>query len=188
MSVQRQVRETAMNKNTIYIIVAVLVIIIVVAGVVVYYYMGTGESGGGGGGGGETVYTLGNATSVQYTVNLTDPTGVGIYTFAGRNLGTADIELRVDATPVVGYDTYSYIMFATNQTSYNNETGTWAAGNFTQDWGVTWSGQFEGYISHNADWMTGDSNISYHDSAGNEVLVYDIMINPSLPDSLFQSM
>jgi hypothetical protein len=177
-----------MNKNTMYIAVAVVVIVIVVAGVGIYVFMG-GGGGGGGGGEPETVYTMGNATSLQYTVDLTTSGVTGTYKFAGKNLGTAEIMLRVDANPVVSEGTiYSYVMYATNQTSYNNETGTWAEGNFTKDWGVTWSPQWSGYIAHNSDWKTGDNDILYTDDAGNSVKVYNIVINPTLADSVFQSM
>jgi hypothetical protein len=181
---ERQVSVIAMNKNTMYILVAVLVIIIVVAGVVVYYYYGTG--GGGGGETPTTVYTMGNATSLQYTVNLTDPTGLGIYMFAGKGLGTADIWLRVDAVPVVSEGTtYSTIMYAGNQTSWTNATGTWMVSDFATDWGTTWSPQWSSYIDHNANWMAGDGDISYSDSSGNDVLIYGIAINPTLSDALF---
>ncbi|MBT0159375.1 hypothetical protein G4O51_05250 [Candidatus Bathyarchaeota archaeon A05DMB-2] len=165
---------------------AVLVIIIVIAGVVIYMYVGTGGEGGGGGETPTTVYTMGNATSLQFTVNLTDPTGLGIYKFAGKNLDTANVWLRVDATPVVSEGTtYSTIMYAGNQTSWTNATGTWMESDFSADWGTTWSPSWSGYIDHNKDWKTGDGDISYHDEAGNAVLIYDIVINPTLSDSLF---
>ena len=179
------------NKNTMYILVAALVIIIVIVGVGAYVFLG-----GGGvtppsdGNGGETVYTMGNATSLQFSVNLTTSGGsTGIYKFAGKNLGTANITLRVDATPEVSVDTtYSYIMFASNQTSWNNETGTWAVGNFTQDWGISWSPLWSGYIAHNSDWKTGDVDITYTDDQGNSVVIYNIAINPTLDDSVFSPM
>ncbi len=171
-----------MDKKMIYALV--VVVIVVIAVIVAGGYL-LGWFGGGGTPTPTTVYTMENATSLQYTVNLTTSGVTGTYVFSGKNLGTADIWLRVDATPVEGAGTYSYIMNATSRTSSNNETGTWAAGNFTRDWGVTWSAQFEGYITHNKDWKTGDPDITYHDNAGNEVDVFSILINPSLPDSLF---
>jgi len=175
------------NKNTMYIVVAALVIIIVIVGVGAYVFLGGGGGGGNGNGGGETIYTMGNATSLRYTVNMTTADITGTYMFAGKNLGTGDLLLRVDANPIVDdATTYSYLFYAGNQTSYNNATGTWAQGDFTTDW-ATYSGMFEGYIAHNEDWMTGDGDIEYTD-AGNNIKVYDIEINPTLADSLFQAM
>jgi hypothetical protein len=176
------------DKKTMYIAVAALVIIIVIAGVVVYVFLYGGGGGGGGGGEEETIYTLGNATSLQYDVDLTTAGVLGTYKFAGKNLDTGDMLLRVDANPVVSEGTtYSYVMYATNQTSYTNATGTWAEGDFTTDW-TTYSTMFEGYIAHDEDWTTGDGDITYTDDAGNGVKVYNIVINPTLADSVFQSM
>ncbi len=169
-----------MNKNTMYILVAVLVIVIVVAGVVVYYYLGTG----GGGGGGETpttVYTLGNATSVQFTVNSTAADVTTTIKFAGKSLDNMDLMLRADLE--TDGTVLSYVMFG-NQTSFNNETGTWAQSDFTTDWNNWNTNQFSAYRDHSPNWMTGDGDISY-DEAGSAIVVYNIVINPSIPDSFF---
>ncbi len=173
------------NKNTMYIVVAAVVIIIVIASVAAYVFLYSPSGSDGGDGGGNELVTMGNATSLQYNVNVTDTSGTtGVYMFAGNNLGTANIMLRVD---VVGGDTiYSYLLFAGNQTSWNNATGTWAAGTFVDDW-TTWSTQFEGYIDHNEDWKAGDSDITYT-ADGNSIVIYDISINPTLADSFFQPM
>jgi hypothetical protein len=179
---------SSMNRNTMYILVAVVVIIIVVAAVAAYVFVIQPSGGGGGGGGGEeTVYTLGNATSVQFDVNLTIAGSLGTYNFAGKNLNSStNLLLRVEANPVVSEGTvYSYIFYAGNETTMNNATGTWAEGTFATDW-PTWSGEFFGYVDHNPNWMTGDGNISYTDADGNTVLIYNIVLNPTLPDSMFQ--
>jgi len=170
--------------SKMYILAAVLAIVVVVAGIAIYVFMGAGGDGNGNGNGnGEDVYTMGNATSLQFNLNLTAADGTsGIYKFAGRNLGTADLALRVDIEG--GGTVYSYVMFAGNQTAWSNETGTWAQSDFTTNW-TTWSTQFTGYVAHNEDWTTGDDDITYTDS-GNSITVYDIVINPTLADSLFQ--
>ena len=175
-----------------YIVVAAVVIIIVVAAVAAYVFLYMPSGGENNGGGGETVYTMGNATSLQFNVNITTSDGsIGTYLYSGKNLGetSTDILLRVDAEPDISLDTtFSYIMYAANQTSYTNATGTWDVSSFATDW-PTYSTLFEGYISHNENWMTGDTApASYTDDAGNTILLYGIMINPSLDDSMFQSM
>ncbi len=172
-----------MNSKTIGLLVAVVVIIIIVAVGAGGYLLGWFGGGGGGGGGSETVYNMGNATSLQYNLNLTAADGTsGIYKFAGKNLNTGTMMLRVDV--IGGGTVYSYIMHAQNQTAWSNATGTWAQSDFATDW-PTWSTQFEGYVAHNKDWKTGDSDIAYTDS-GNSIKIYDIVINPTLADSLFQ--
>ena len=165
------------NKNTMYILVAALVIIIVIVGVGAYVFLG----GGGvtpppsNGNGGETVYTMGNATSLKFSVNLTDSSGIsGIYNTMMR--------LDIEGDDVV----YSYIFFVGNQTDWNNASGTWAEGNYTENWTI-WGAQWYNYITHNSGWKTGDAEITYTDS-GNSIKVYDIEINPTLDDSVFAPM
>ena len=171
-----------MNKKTMYIAAAVIVIVIVVAIAGAYVLM---NPGGGGGGTTETVYTMGNATSLQYNVNITTSGVVGTYMFAGKNIGTANLTLRIDATPVVGADTYSSILSATDESAWSNATGTWATSDFATDWGQTWSPLWSGYIDHNPNWKAGDVDITYTDNSGNEIVIYGIVINPTLADSLF---
>ena len=175
------------NKNTMYILVAALVIIIVIVGVGAYVFLG----GGGvtpppsNGNGGETVYTMGNATSLKFSVNLTDSSGTsGIYKYTAKNIGTSNTMMRLD---IEGDDVvYSYIFFVGNQTDWNNASGTWAEGNYTENWTI-WGAQWYGYITHNSGWKTGDAELTYTDS-GNSIKVYDIEINPTLDDSVFAPM
>jgi hypothetical protein len=172
-----------MNKKTMYIVVAAVIIIIVVAGVGIYVLMGTG--GGGGGGGTQDTYTVTNATSLQFDVNLTTSGEVGIYLFAAKNVDASDMVLRVDSNPVVSEGTtYSNLMYATNQTAYSNATSTWAVSDFATDW-PTWSTQFESYKTQLINNWSGTGDYSYTDSTG-DVLIYNIKVQPSLPDSLFQ--
>jgi hypothetical protein len=173
-----------------YILVAVVVIIIIVAAVVayVYLYQPSGEGGGGGGGGGETVYTISNATSLSFDVNLTIAGSLGTYTFQGKDLQSHDLMLRVDTQPDTAVDTtYSYIFFAGNETAYSaTDNGAWTeSSDFQTDW-TTWSTQFFGYVNHDATWVSGDGDQSYTDSTlGGDVVISNIQINPTLADSIF---
>ena len=169
------------NKNTMYIVVAALVIIIVIVGVGAYVFLG---GGGGNGNGGEEVITVSNATSLQYSVNFTDASGItGLYKFSGKNLGTENLMIRVE---IEGGDTdYIYILNAGNETAWANLDGTWTdlSSTFAEQWN-SWGTQWTGYVAHNPDWKTGDSDITYTDS-GNSITIYGITINPTLADSLF---
>jgi hypothetical protein len=187
---ERQVSVTVMNSKTMYILVGVLVIIIVAAGVGIYLFMGTGGEGGGNGGGETPVdtYTVANATSLQFDVNITTSGVVGTYNFAAKNLNSSDILLRVDSNPVVSDGTiYSNIMYASNQTAYSNATGTWAVSDFATDW-PTWSTEFENYKTQLTSNWSGTGDLSYTDASENAIVIFNIKVQPSLPDSLFQSM
>ncbi|HII85510.1 TPA: hypothetical protein HA273_02820 [Candidatus Bathyarchaeota archaeon] len=167
------------NKNTMYILVAVVAVVIVVAGVAwyVFYYNP-------GGNGGDTIYTVGNATRLKYDVALTDPDGVtGTYMFAGSNLDTADVMLRVDIEGDGA--TYSYIMFAGNQTSWANLDGTWVESDFATDW-TAWGNQWSAYVTELDNNWSGSGSYNYTDSEGNSVVISDIQVQPDIDDSIFQ--
>jgi hypothetical protein len=172
-----------------YIIVAVVVIIIVVAAVAAYVFVYQPSSpSNGGGGGGETVYTISNATSLSFDVDLTIAGSLGTYTFQGENLQSTDLMLRVDTQPDTAVDTtYSYIFYAGNETAYSStDNGAWTqSSDFQTDW-TTWSTQFFGYVNHDPTWMSGDGDQSYTDSTlGGDVVISNILINPTIADSVF---
>ena len=175
-----------MNKNTMYIVVAVVVVIIVIAGVAAYIFLYSGGeegNGGNGNGGGETIYTMGNATSLQFGVlSMIDDSTTSL-DFAAKNLDNMDLMLRVDLD-IGGGMVLSYIMYG-NQTSFNNESGEWMETDFATDWENWNTNQFSSYRNHNPDWTTGMDDIEYTDDLGNSITIYDIVINPSLDDSLF---
>lgn len=170
------------NKNTMYIIIVAVVVIVVVAVAGAYVLM---NPGGGGETEPETVTTMKNATSLQYSVNFTAADGTtGLYKFSGKNLGTADLMLRIE---IEGGDTdYFYILNAGNQTAWANVDGTWqdVSSGFNEQWN-SWGTAWTGYVDYNPDWKAGDANIVYNDNAGNSITIYDITINPTLADSLF---
>ena len=85
-----------MNKNTMYIVVAAIVVIIIIAGVAAYIFLYSGGDGGNGGNGngGETIYTMGNATSLQFSViSMIQDTTTSL-DFSAKNLDNADLMLR----------------------------------------------------------------------------------------------
>ena len=167
-----------------YIVVVAIVVIIIIAGVAAYIFLYSGgEEGNGGNGGGETIYTLGNATSLQFSVLSMISDSTTALDFAAKNLDNMDLMLRVDLD-IGGGTVFSYIMYG-NQTSFNNETGVWMESVFETDWQNWNTDQFSSYRNHNPDWTTGDDDIEYTDDLGNSITVYDIVINPSLDDSLF---
>jgi hypothetical protein len=177
-----------MNSKTMYILVAALVIVIVVAGVGIYLFMGTGGGGGGGGGGGENTYTVANATSLQFSVNETTNGALVTYEFACKNmndLNTSSAVIRLDI-PGGAVGNYSYILNASEQKSWSSTDNgaTWTEGSFATDWPM-WGAAFNSYVTNLVNW-SGTGDYTYTDANGNSNTIYNITVNPTLPDSLFQ--
>jgi multidrug efflux pump subunit AcrA (membrane-fusion protein) len=103
-----------MNKNTIYGVVAAAVIIIAVAAVAGYYLLMNP--------GGETPptpVTVETATSLKYDATVTSQGSDIPYQFAGTDLNTTSLKLRID---VLGGESgnYSYILNAEDQTAWSS--------------------------------------------------------------------
>lgn len=171
-----------MNSKTMYILVAVLVIVIVVAGIGIYLYMGTG---GGGGGGGENTYTVANATSLQFEANVTSQGYTIPYKLAGKNLNSTNLTLRID---LLGGESgnYSYILNAGDETAWEAVNGEWTdkSSDFTNQW-ASWGTEWTNYVDALANW-SGTGDYTYTAANGDAITIYNITINPTLPDSLFQ--
>ncbi len=175
-----------MNSKTIGILVAVVVIIIVVAGVGLYYYMGTGGGGGGGGGGGQTVYTVANATSLKYDANVTSQ-GVTIpYKFEGMNIGSSNLTIRVDLLGGASGN-YTYVLIAGNQTAWQsvNLVCSDVSNDFLSLW-TSWGGQWsDNYNQLKTKW-SGSGDLTYTTTTGDTVLISNVVIQPTLPNSDFE--
>ena len=173
-----------------YIIVAVVIVIIIVAGVGVYLYNnGTSTSPSG------TptptplptsTYTVANATTLQFAANATQGTTTTTLLFAGENVGTANLTIRID---LPAYN-QSYILNYGSQKSWTStDSGkTWTLdSSFTNDnniWGARWIGENHALSSWNGTGTT----YSYTDITTNpttSVLIYNISVQPTLSASLF---
>lgn len=168
-----------------YAIVAVVVIIVVVAAVAgAYVLMNPGGGGGGGGGGGDT-FTAANATSLQYQADITSQGATVKYDFAGRNLGTANQTFRID---ILGGETgnYSYILNAGDQTAWTAVNGVWTdiSSEFLTQWD-SWGAQWTANVNALGTWTTGSPDVTYNGSNGESIVISNIVVNPTLPDSLF---
>jgi hypothetical protein len=168
-----------MEKKMMYITAAVAVIVVIVIVAVAYILMNPS----GGEGGTETIYTISNATSLQYSVSVSNAPDTTTK-YSGKNLNGTDVMMRVDIES--GGDSYSYILDASSLTGWSNETGTWVQGNFTAMWNDWNTNCWKPYIAHSPNWVAGDSNITYTDDAGNTITIFNIEINPTLEDSMFQ--
>lgn len=170
-----------MNSKTMYMIAA-LVIVIVVAGIAIYLYMGAG----GGGGGGENTYTVANATSLKYDADVTSQ-GVTIpYKFEGLNIGTGNLTIRVDLLGGAGGN-YTYVLIAGNQTAWQSVNGECSdvSVDFTSLW-TSWGGQWSDNYNQLKDNWSGSGDYTFTTSTGDTVVISNVVINPTLPNSDFE--
>jgi FlaG/FlaF family flagellin (archaellin) len=178
-----KIEGTLMNKKGIstLVIVAIIVIIVVVAGIAVYVLYS---------GGGEETPTptpaptpdIEGATSLQFDVATSEKD----ISFMAKNLGTSDVLLRVEEVYADG-SSFVYIMNQTDQTvwakfdsEWTDESASWAT-----YWTETWEPSFNGYKAELANWSgTGDLEIQ---AGGETQTISNIVVNPTLADSLFQT-
>lgn len=130
--------------------------------------------------------TVGAATSLQFSVSLTHEGAIEwAYTYMAKNIGASNMMIRVEMTET-GSDPIIYIINGAQQKVWIQSGGQWAdlSSEFTSQWS-SWNSAFTGYRDSLAGWA-GAGDWTYTDSNGDTVRLYDIIVNPSLADSLFQ--
>jgi hypothetical protein len=171
-----------MNKTTMYAVVAVLVIIIVI-GVAAYALMNNGN-------GGTTNPTatptatpstngVADASTLTFNANVTSQGTTIEHKWQGKDIHSNAMVLRVD------FATYAYILDAGEQKSWSStDSGaTWTQGNFTADW-LSFSPSWTDIVDNLTHW-SGTGDYSYTNTAGEGIVVFNISVNPSIPDSNF---
>jgi hypothetical protein len=109
-------------------------------------------------------------------------------TFQVKNLGTSEVLLRVGETYSDGSE-FTYIMNQADQTVWALVYGEWVdeSANWATYWsetGTGWEPVLNGYVAELANW-SGTGN--YVIQAGGETqTISNIVVNPTLADSLFQ--
>jgi hypothetical protein len=188
-----------MNKKGIskLVIVVIIVVAVLVVGVVAYLGMsggggdnGTGDNGGNGGGGngggnGGTTTDVAGASSLQFSVSFTEAgVGTDVSTYRVKNAGTSSVMMRIDTALATGED-FIYIINGAQQKVWIYGDGEWMdlSVNYDTYW-AQWSTTWEGYRDSLSDW-TGLGDWSYTEG-GATIRIYDIDVNPSLADSLFE--
>jgi len=165
-----------LNKNTIYILVAVVVIIIVVGAAAVMFLNNGGNNNG-------TTPTptptqsVADATTLQFSANVTSQGQTTEYKWYGKNL-QSDVIIRVDVS------TYAYILDEGQQKAWaSTDSGaTWTTSDYTTDW-AGWGAQWTEYVDKLANWTSGD--YSYTNTAEESIVLFNIIVNPTIPDSTF---
>jgi hypothetical protein len=172
-----------MNKRTMYIVVAVIVILIIVVGVAAALLLNNGS------GTPSTTPTptptattapsAGDATSITFNANITSGGTTIEYKWAGRNIHSTNITIRTD------FATYAYVLDASTQSSkMSTDSGaTWTTSTFTTDW-PSWDGQFSEYVDALTAHWTGQ-DYTFQNAAGETITLFNVVINPTIPDSTF---
>jgi hypothetical protein len=185
-------RRGLLNKKGIstLVIVAIVVIIIIVAGVAVYVLY----NGGGGGGTTPTptpTSPVEGASSLAFKVNVTISGDNELHAFTAKNLGTSDILLRVDQIDAQG-NVFTYLFNQTAQSLWISVGGSWM--DQSTDFASYWNGAnsatigytaFDGYKTKLATNWSGSGDYDYT-SGADTFHLYDIVVNPSVADSLFE--
>jgi hypothetical protein len=76
-------------------------------------------------------------------------------------------------------------MNSQNQETWKNENGTWISSNYKELnslWGAEWTQVLNQLKAH----WTGNGNVSFLNSFGDNVTVKNVIINPALSDSTFE--
>jgi hypothetical protein len=197
-----------MSKN---IIVLIIVAVLAVSLIAVYLAMSGGTSNGTAtdttNNGGTTDTTNGGTTDTgsQDTGGTTDTTNNGgttdtgnqdtgttadvagesmDYTYSVKNAGTSSMMMRIEMQSAG--DSFTYIINGALQKAWIYSGGEWTDfSEMYQTYWETWNSAWQGYHDSLLGW-TGAGDWTYTTPNGDTIRIYDISINPSLPDSLFQ--
>ena len=172
-----------MDKKIMYALVAVVVIIVVVGAVAgAYVLMNSG-------GGGNTV-TVADAKSLKYDADVTYQGDITQFKWAAKNVGATDMVLRLDLLHGE-QGNYTYIMDHGTQTAWWSNNGTWTnlSSDFTNQWnlwvgtGKRWTNDLNALVTN----WSGTGDYTYTSASGTTTFrIYNVVINPTLDDSLFQ--
>jgi hypothetical protein len=131
------------------------------------------------------------ATSLDFTVEyVTEGTGSATYRYRARNIGTSDLDIRIDGN-VQGVGEISYILSGSAQNGWIYTEGQWVSytdsgyTDFNLFWDA-WAAGFNGYHQSLVEGWTGLQNWTYAVPGVGSVTYTNIDINPVLPDSVFQ--
>ena len=159
--------------------IALLVIAIIVVAIVVGVILATRGGGGGGGTGGNVA----GASSLQFNADVTAGGTTTTYNYSAKNIGTSNAMLRIEGTSSEG--NFIYIINGAQQQAWIYADGEWTdySSYFSTYWS-TWNSTFTGLrdtvASHGSGYTYTDPN------TGDTVKIYNVIVNPSLPDSLFE--
>ncbi len=133
----------------------------------------------------ETTTDVSTATSMRYKVSIQPAGQVGMeYEYIVKDAGTDNMKMRIEIE--TEYDFTIYIINGEDQTAWVHTGEEWLdlSDGFSTYWDMH-KESWEGYQTSLQDW-TGAGEYRYDAPTGDSVVIYDIEINPTLEDSLFQ--
>lgn len=178
-----------MNKKGISTLVIAVIVVVVIAVVGVGVYLAMSGTGGNGNGGEATptptatAPDVAEASSLQFSVDVTAEGSSYTNNYMAKNIGTSDMMMRIEMLSTDG--DIIYIVNGAEQKVWMYAGGEWTdmSMSFSDEWD-SWSTTVGGYQDDLADW-TGTGEWTYSEG-GTTVRIYDISVNPELADSLFQ--
>jgi hypothetical protein len=129
---------------------------------------------------------VGTASSLQFSISVTHAGAAqGTYTYMAKNAGTSNLMIRVEMTDTEG-NAFIYIVNGAQQKAWMYSGGQWTdlSASFSSQWS-NWDSAWVGYRDNLAGWA-GVGDWTYTAPNGDSVRYYNISVNPSLADSLFQ--
>lgn len=132
---------------------------------------------------------IGTATSLDFTLEyVTEGQGTFTYQYRARNIGTSDLDLRVDMSmPQVNA---KYILKGSTHEGWAYNGQQWVEFSMMySNWDEFWDAWYEGFENYQAplvEGWTGVEGWTYTMPGIGTVTYTNIDINPSLPDSVFQ--
>lgn len=132
----------------------------------------------------ETSTDVSTATSMHYKVSITPAGEAPIeYEYMVKDAGTENAKMRVEIESE--YEFTICIINGEDQTVWFYSEDTWLdlSDAYSTYWDI-YNGSWEGYQASLQDWTDGECR--YDSPTGDSVVIYDIEVNPTLEDSLFQ--
>jgi hypothetical protein len=126
---------------------------------------------------------IADASGLKYSVSVTEGGKTEGYTYQSKNVGSSNVMLRIDYTDENGEQT-SYILNGAQIKAWAYSDGEWEDISIAyQSQFSAWNGLYEAYVNNLLNWSGGDWTYTVE---GVTVRIYDITVNPSLPDSVFE--
>lgn len=172
-----------MNQKGISTLVIAVIVVVVIAIIGVGVYLAMSGTGGNGDTPTPTPTPAGvaDASSLKFSVEVTDGGETYTNNYMVNNIGSTDLQMRIE---MVEYDMV-YIVNGADQEAWSYMAGEWMdiSSAFQENWDE-WSTTVDAYQNDLTDWAgTGDYTYT---SGGTTIRIYDVEVNPSLSDSLFQ--
>jgi len=164
------------KKRRISPIIMAIIVIVAIAAVGIGYIVTRGAAPSG---------DIETATSLSFKVDTTVMGTEYTMTFKGKDIQSTNTKFRIDGT--AAGEEFKLIIYTGEEKAWR-----WLSATGWQDISATmqpyleqYLTQFEAYQGELSDWTGGD--YTYTDpTTGATVRIYDVVLNPDLPDTLFQ--